>query len=654
MAQPAPRRGGVRRLHAHDAARAAGRATGRPQLGKLRPGVAAARLERALSKQEILEQYLNRAYYGNGAFGVEAARGSISAAGAAPVAGRGGVPRRAAARAARLRSVPRPAARERACGTSSRSMRELGWSPRRRAASPCAMPARAPSRHARLARAPHFIECHQLAHAPGSRAGAVASRARSIGLQQRLEVALASTWRSVGGRGHPGRLDRHRQRTAISWPCWARATTPTRRRRRRQRHDVRAAPGSTLKPFVYALALERGDSPPRSPTTWSCPAKSTRRTPPTSAARLRALPRSARRLLQPGGRAHPAEGGRAAALVAAAAAGVDAPGARPDYDADLAIGDAEIDPAQYAGAFAAFGNAGRAADRPAPSRTSQRQRWRRRAARGGRATHSLRVLSPESPTRSSTSLRPRRAPPDVRAPAPLEVGFPVALKTGTTRGYTDNLAFGTTREFTVGAWAGNFDGTPTDGVMAMQGAAPLVRAASSRWPRCTARRPRPTRRRASSASVCPVSGNPRGPTVRTSTSCSFQAVRRRAAPGTAPPAASRGSLARRGSRVGAGRWATLSHTTAGTAAWPWSPPGRAHHLSGRGGVFPLDPGRAADAQRPPLRARPALAPVRWMIDDGAADSFVPSPGAHHPSEAGRRRRAMRSRSTEPVELERDR
>ena len=58
-----------------------------------------------------------------------------------------------------------------------------------------------------------------------------------------------------------------------------------------------------------------------------------------------------------------------------------------------------------------------------------------------------------------------------------QVGFPIALKTGTTRAYTDNLAFGTTREYTVGAWAGNFDGSPTAGVMAMQGAAPLVRAA---------------------------------------------------------------------------------------------------------------------------------------------------------------------------------
>ena len=72
--------------------------------------------------------------------------------------------------------------------------------------------------------------------------------------------------------------------------------------------------------------------------------------------------------------------------------------------------------------------------------------------------------------------------PDARRPmfgsgAPMDVGFPVALKTGTTRAYTDDLAFGTTREYTVGAWAGNFDGSPTAGVMAMQGAAPLVRAA---------------------------------------------------------------------------------------------------------------------------------------------------------------------------------
>jgi len=41
--------------------------------GKLGEMVDACRLERAVSKTEILEQYLNRAYYGNGAWGIEAA-----------------------------------------------------------------------------------------------------------------------------------------------------------------------------------------------------------------------------------------------------------------------------------------------------------------------------------------------------------------------------------------------------------------------------------------------------------------------------------------------------------------------------------------------------------------------------------------------------
>jgi penicillin-binding protein 1C len=41
--------------------------------GKLGEIIDACRLERALTKEEILEQYLNRAYYGNGAVGIESA-----------------------------------------------------------------------------------------------------------------------------------------------------------------------------------------------------------------------------------------------------------------------------------------------------------------------------------------------------------------------------------------------------------------------------------------------------------------------------------------------------------------------------------------------------------------------------------------------------
>jgi penicillin-binding protein 1C len=42
----------------------------------------------------------------------------------------------------------------------------------------------------------------------------------------------------------------------------------------------------------------------------------------------------------------------------------------------------------------------------------------------------------------------------------LNLPFPVAAKTGTSKGYRDNWAVGYTREVTVGVWAGRFDGAP--------------------------------------------------------------------------------------------------------------------------------------------------------------------------------------------------
>jgi penicillin-binding protein 1C len=55
----------------------------------------------------------------------------------------------------------------------------------------------------------------------------------------------------------------------------------------------------------------------------------------------------------------------------------------------------------------------------------------------------------------------------------LELPFPVAAKTGTSKGYRDNWAVGFTREVTVAVWAGNFDGEPMIGSSGITGAAPL-------------------------------------------------------------------------------------------------------------------------------------------------------------------------------------
>lgn len=58
----------------------------------------------------------------------------------------------------------------------------------------------------------------------------------------------------------------------------------------------------------------------------------------------------------------------------------------------------------------------------------------------------------------------------------LEFGFDVAAKTGTSKGYRDNVAVGYTAAVTVAVWVGNFDGAPMDGVSGISGAGPIFRA----------------------------------------------------------------------------------------------------------------------------------------------------------------------------------
>jgi penicillin-binding protein 1C len=58
----------------------------------------------------------------------------------------------------------------------------------------------------------------------------------------------------------------------------------------------------------------------------------------------------------------------------------------------------------------------------------------------------------------------------------LEFDVPVAAKTGTSKGYRDNVAVGYTRDVTVAAWAGNFDGSPMADVSGISGAGPIFHA----------------------------------------------------------------------------------------------------------------------------------------------------------------------------------
>ena len=55
----------------------------------------------------------------------------------------------------------------------------------------------------------------------------------------------------------------------------------------------------------------------------------------------------------------------------------------------------------------------------------------------------------------------------------LDVSKPVAAKTGTTRDFHDNWAFGYTPDIVLGVWVGNANGEPMQGVSGITGAVPI-------------------------------------------------------------------------------------------------------------------------------------------------------------------------------------
>lgn len=92
----------------------------------------------------------------------------------------------------------------------------------------------------------------------------------------------------------------------------------------------------------------------------------------------------------------------------------------------------------------------------------------------------------------------------------LDFPFPVAAKTGTSKGFRDNITAGYTREVTVAVWVGNFDGHPMQAISGITGAGPLfheVMAAAMNH-----RTPSPLHTtRTETQAICPLSGALAGP-----------------------------------------------------------------------------------------------------------------------------------------------
>jgi len=86
-----------------------------------------------------------------------------------------------------------------------------------------------------------------------------------------------------------------------------------------------------------------------------------------------------------------------------------------------------------------------------------------------------RVLSAQSAFLVTDILRDNQArAPSFGLNSALYVPFEMAAKTGTSKDYKDNFAFGYTPRWTIGVWVGNFDATPMQKVSGITGAGPIL------------------------------------------------------------------------------------------------------------------------------------------------------------------------------------
>jgi penicillin-binding protein 1C len=229
-------------------------------------------------------------------------------------------------------------------------------------------------------------------------------------------------------------------------------------------------PGSTLKPFTYALAFENGETPATViadvPSHFPTAEDGVIYTPRNYDGRFRG-PLRVRSALA---------GSQNVAAVAMLAklgpesllrllrnAGFTGLERTADYyGLGLTLGDAEVTLEQLITAYAAFARGG-----------SQIKPTKLLSRRPGDST-TRRLVS----TKTAFFITDILTDSEARAYAfgtggSLDFPFPVAVKTGTSQSYRDNWTIGYTKDVTVGVWVGNFDRRELRGSSGMTGAAPI-------------------------------------------------------------------------------------------------------------------------------------------------------------------------------------
>jgi len=481
----------------------------RTLLRKLYEVARAVQLERSLSKQQILEQYLNRAYYGHNAYGIEAASQRFFGKPAASLSD---------AEATFLAVLPRGPSyydplKHRARVLQRRDhllallRRANKLSPRQIAiakAQPIVLHLQQPE-----FAAPHFVDwvVDGLTETLRARGGTVTTTL-NLALQQTLEHRVAE---------HVSTMQ-HKRATqagvvvldAQSSEVLAMVGSRDFANEQLNITTWRRYPGSTLKPFVYATAIERGDHPA------------------SIAYDINRLPGSAFQIKGPWARergpvryrealagsynfaaVHVLERvGVPAVMQKLRAAGVGSlEGSSEDYGLRLALGSTKVRLVDLAAAYGFLVRAGRVKSPQAILRMTTHNAH----ASAPRATEHQ-VFSAEA----SFMVMDMLSDPQARhtmfgLESAADLAYPVAVKTGTSRGFTDTYAIFVTQEYTVAAWTGRFDGKPTEHLLGMSGAGPLARdallIASSGMPLTLPAKPANVAKR----DVCALSGMALGP-----------------------------------------------------------------------------------------------------------------------------------------------
>jgi penicillin-binding protein 1C len=449
--------------------------------GKMAQAFWALRLEAHLSKQQIMEQYLNRVHLGEGTVGVGAASvlyfgasaSELSIAQAATLAGLAHAPSRDNPHASATRAKRRQA-------VALARMNRLGFASTDDVARAREESLASAGRVAPFI-APHFTT-RVLSWAPEDQALGATGRVRTsldVDLQRALEAEVRHTVETLRDRRveHAAAvvLDNDTGEV-LAWvgspDFWAPKDGQT---------DMVVSPrqpGSALKPFLYAVALDRGYTAasvlpdiPKSYPTATGPYQ------PRNYDRRFRGPVRAREALASSYNVPAVELasalGAGTLLQTLRLAGFESLGRDAEfYGLGLSLGNGDVTLVELANAYRALANGGEwrpwtwhpAADGSGPGR--------------GDASEARRVASPVASAIVLDILSdPAARIPGFGVSTPFDFPFPVAVKTGTSRHFTDNWAVGTTGGFTVAVWAGNFSGRAMEGVSGVTGAGPLLHRA---------------------------------------------------------------------------------------------------------------------------------------------------------------------------------